>query len=201
MKRIICILSLLLSASVGIFAQEAPVQQTFPRHEWRVGWGDMAYEKAAFYDNATNFDHRYIGHFFGEYQYGILPWLGVGMKVDWSNVLWNTNRGTSESFYNLCFMPEVRFSYFHGGLFTIYSGIGAGILINGGTETDYLNRKTVTAPVVDLTLVACSVQWGKGAASNWFTSVDLGGMLSLNNKKEVFMINSRILAISIGYRL
>lgn len=200
MKKIICI-ALFLVASFSVNAQEAPVQQSFPRHEWRVGWGDMAYERAVFYNNATNFNYRYVGHFFGEYQYGVLPWLGAGMKVDWSNVLWNTIYGTSESFYNLCFIPEVRFSYFRGGLFTIYSGIGAGILINGGTQTDYLNRRTVTAPVVDLTLVACSVQWGKGVTSNWFTAVDLGGMLSLNNKKEVFMLNSRIIAISIGYKL
>lgn len=200
MKKIICLLSLIIAFGMSASAQEACKQQ-FPHHEWRVGWGDMLYETAAFHNNATNFDYHYVGHFFCEYQYGILPWLGAGLKVDWSNVKWNTNMGTAEGFYNLCFIPEARFSYLRSGLFTLYSGLGIGVLINGGTQTDYLGRRTVTAPVVDLTAVACSVQWGKEAASHWFTTVELGGLLSLNNKKEVFMINSRLVAISIGYRL
>lgn len=196
MKRALLFLSILVLSITFASAQD-----TFPRHLWRAGWGDMAYEKAAFYDNASNFNYKYTGHFFAEYQYGILPWLGAGLKFDWSNVRWDTRQGTSERFNNFCIIPEVRFTYMRSGLFTLYSGLGVGLLINGGTETDYLGRRTVTAPVIDLTAVACSVQWGTKETSHWFTTVDLGGLISLNNKREVFMLNSRIVAISIGYRL
>jgi len=196
MKKILYVLALLLTVSSSLRAQE------YPRHEWRIGWGDMMYEKAVFYNTAEKYNYHRNGHFFAEYQYGILPWFGAGMKVDFSNVNWNSLHDDANHYFNnFCIIPEARFTYLRDGLFTMYSGIGAGLLINGGTEKDYLDRKTVCAPVIDLTAVSCSVQWGKGAASHWFTTVELGGLISLNNKREVFMLGSRVISISIGYRL
>lgn len=196
MKKIIYVMTLLLTVSLSLRAQE------FKKHEWRAGWGDMMYEKAVFYNTVEKFNYHYNGHFFTEYQYGILPWLSAGMKFDFLNVNWNSRNDNKNHFYNnFCIIPEARFSYMRKGLFLMYSGIGAGLLINGGSETDYHGRKTICAPVIDLTLVACSVQWGKGAASHWFSTIDLGGLISLNNKSEVFMLGSRVISISIGYRL
>jgi len=196
MKKIALISLFLLTVSSSLRAQE------FPRHEWRAGWGDMRYEKAVFFDRAELYDYHHNGHFFTEYQYGTLPWLGVGAKVDFLNVNWKSRYDDDKHYYcNLCIIPELRFTYMRKGLFSMYSGIGVGLLINGGSETDYLGRRTVCAPVYDLTAVSCSVQWGKGAASRWFSTLELGCMVSLNNKREVFMLGSRLISISIGYRL
>lgn len=196
MKKILFTFLLFAAAASAIRAQD------MPRHEWRAGWGGMGYEKAVFYNTAERFNYHHVGHFFAEYQYGILPWLGAGLKVDFSNVNWDSRYDSDKHYYNnLCFIPEARFTYMRKGLFNLYSGIGAGLLINGGTETDYLNRKTVCAPVFDLTFFACSVQWGKGSASHWFTTLELGSLISLNNKREIFLLGSKGISISIGYRL
>lgn len=196
MRKFVYVFLLFLGASSALHAQQSP------KHEWRAGLGDMMYETAVFYNSAEKSNYHYNGHFFAEYQYSILPWLGAGMKVDFSNVNWDSRYDSDRHCYNnFCFIPEARFTYMRKGLFSMYSGIGAGLLINSGTETDYLNRKTVCAPVIDLTFVALSVQWGNSAASHWFSSLELGSMVSLNNKLEVFMLGSKLVSISIGYRL
>lgn len=196
MKKTFCILVLVFAAAFGAGAQD------FARHEWRIGYGDMLYERAAFYQTAEKFNYHYNGHFFTEYQYNFKDWLGAGMKVDFSNVNWDSIYDENNHyFFNLCFIPEVRFTYMRVGIFSMYSGIGVGVLVNSGSEVDYRNRTTVAAPVLDLDLVSCAVQWGKGATSNWFAAVDLGGLFSFNNKIEVFMASARVFSISIGYRL
>lgn len=196
MKKLFFLFLVLMTASLSIRAQE------IPKHEWRAGWGDMMYEKAVFYNSADKKNYHHIGHFFAEYQYTILPWFGAGVKVDFSTVNWDYLYDENKHyFHNICLIPEARFTYLRRGLFNLYSGIGAGLLINSGSETDYMNRKTVCACVADLTFIGCSVQWGKGAASHWFTTVDIGSLASFNNKREVFMLGSRLISISIGYRL
>jgi len=196
MKKILFALLIMLSASSALRAQE------ISKHEWRAGWGDMMYEKAVYYNTAEKNNYNHIGHFFAEYQNTILPWLGAGMKVDFSTVNWDYLYDDDKHYYhNICLIPEARFTYKRSGLFNLYSGIGAGLLINSGSETDYLNRKTVCACVADLTFIALSVQWGNGAASHWFTTVDIGALASFNNKREVFLLGSRLISISIGYRL
>jgi len=197
MKKLI---TLSFCAVLAVFSMRA--QEEGPKHEWRAGWGDMMYEKAVFYNTAEKYNYSHVGHFFVEYQHGILPWLEAGVKVDFSNVNWNSRYDDGKHYYsNLCLIPEARFTYMRKGLFNLYSGIGAGLLVNSGTETDYLNRRTVCACVVDLTLFSCSVQWGRGVASHWFSAIDLGAMVSLNNKREVFLLGSRLISISIGYKL
>jgi len=201
-KKLICILLLLLPFTPKLMAQETML----PTHEWRAGYGDMLYERAAFHSNTNKFNYHYNGHFFAEYQYNVLPWLGTGFKFDWSNVNWESKIGESDVtkkdyFNNFCFIPEVRFTYYRRGIFSMYSGLGVGVLVNSGSELDAFKRKTVAAPVVDLTAFAFTLQWGQNQTRNWFTTVDLGGMISLNGKTEVFMLCSRLMAVSIGYRL
>jgi len=163
----------------------------------RIGWGDMMFESAAWYANATNYNYRYLGHFFGEFQYPVLNWLGVGFKADWSKVSWDMADRKAHNFHNICLMPELRFTYFRRGRVEMYSGLGFGLNVNTGTELDWKGRTTACAPVLDLTLYGISV-----GCEHWFASFDIGGLNSfMSIKKELYMLGSRIFSISIGYRL
>jgi len=201
--------------SVPAFAQETvekDILEFQPKSECakkvtpivRIGWGDMMFEAASWYTNSTNFNYRYIGHFFGEFQYPLLDWLSVGFMADWSSVNWDT-RATwdgpvidrNRCFTNISLVPEIRFTYFRKGRVEMYSGLGYGLNVNTGTELDWMNRKTACATVLDLTLYGISV-----GCDRWFASFDLGGLNSVvHMKREVYMLGSRIFSFSIGYRL
>lgn len=196
MKKILLSLALSIISVVGL------AQTGHPTHEWRLGWGDPMFETAVFYDNAEQYGHAYTGHIFGEYQYNLKRWLGLGFECDFENVDWQTlNRQTNnvgkDNFYNIGLMPTVRFTYFRKGIVSMYSGVGVGLNINGGSEKDYLGRYTVCAPLLNLTAYAVSVNW----LPNWFATFEIGGLFALNGKQEVFMLGSRLFSISIGYRL
>ena len=190
MRKIVVILALMLPLALS-------AQEIFPRHEFRAGWGDMGFEKAAFHNSQTYDDYRYAGHFFVGYRYSFLDWLGAGMDVDFSNVSWKTaSDGSGHNFQNLSFIPSVRFTYYRKGIVTMYSGIGAGLNINGGSETDYCGRKTICAAVYNINLYSISLNWDK-----WFASFELSPLVSLNSKTEIFMFGSRLISFSIGCRL
>ncbi len=161
------------------------------RHEVRVGWGDMLYESAVFFNSSEKRDYRYTGHIFGEYQYRFNNWLSAGLQLDWEKVGWNRN----EYFTNFCILPDIRFTYFRKNRFTIYSGLSLGLCVNGGTEVNYKGHRTECAPALGLTLVG-----GTFSLSNWFCALELGGLNALNGKNEVYLAASRIFSISIGYR-
>jgi len=163
----------------------------------RAGWGDMMFESAVWYANSTNFNYKYTGHFFGEFQYPIVRWFGVGFKADWSKVSWETALPGEHNFHNISMIPEARFTYYRKGRVEMYSGIGVGLNINTGTEVDWKERTTVCAPVIDLTLYGISV-----GCEHWFCSFDIGGLNAFRNiKKEIYMFGSRIFSVSVGYRL
>jgi len=186
-------LTIALSAiSVAVFAQSP-----HPTHEWRLGWGDPMFETAVFYDNNDAYSYGFTGHIFGEYQYNFNNWLGVGFECDFENVSWTKRDETKANFYNLGLMPTVRFTYFRKGIVTMYSGLGIGLNINGGSEQDYKGRYTVCAPLLNITAYAVSVNW----LPNWFATFEFGGLNALNGKQEIFMVGSRLFSISIGYRL
>lgn len=172
-------------------------QQDYPTHEFRLGWGDMAFEKASFHNSQASGGYQHVGHFIAGYRYSFLKWLSAGADVDFSSVSWETVKtGEKHSFQNIAIIPSVRFTYFRKGIVTMYSGLGFGLNINTGTEYDYQGRKTVCAPVINPVLYAISLNY-----KNWFGTFELGPLVSLNGTNEIFMFGSRIISVSIGYRL
>ena len=187
-------------------------------HELRIGWGDQSFETLGWYDpghttimppsyHATYNEHfRYTQHIFAEYLYNINYRYCFGLIVDYSGVLWDEvlrdgtgrelNRDPNHCFHNIAIVPEVRFSYLHTEYVSCYSSLGIGLNINTGTELDYKKRQTALAPVVNISLFGFRA--GKG---RWYGAIEIGGMISLLNTNEVYMIGSRIFTASVGVRL
>jgi hypothetical protein len=187
-------------------------------HELRIGWGDQSFETLIWYDpghttmmppsyQATYNEHfRYTQHIFAEYLYNVSYRYCFGLIVDYSGVLWDEvlrdgtglelHRDPNHSFHNIAIVPEVRFSYLHTEYVSCYSSLGVGLNINTGTELDYKKRQTALAPVVNISLFGFRV--GK---DRWYGAIEIGGMISLLNTNEVYMLGSRIFTASIGVRL
>lgn len=150
------------------------------RHQLRLGWGDMLFETLAFYP-----DYRYTGHLFTEYQYNFGKVTSVGFQADFEGLFHQQIQD-----YNLSLMPTVRFTFMDSDWVDLYAGMGAGILFAfdnaGGRET---------APVVNMNLLG--VQVGKG---HWSGALEVGGMTSLKNDNQIFMLGSRLLSLSLNYR-
>ena len=92
-------------------------------------------------------------------------------------------------------MPTFRFTYFFHPNVNIYSGLGIGLGINGGTETNGKGRHTDVGAAVNLTVVGVSANYDR-----WFWTLDLGGMYSLKDANTIFMASSRIISIGLGAR-
>ena len=183
----------------------------FRPHEVRLGWGDMQYETAIYHADHYSGHYRYTGHIFATYQYRFLPWLSAGLDFDYEHVLWqkSPDRGagciafsecpdelkTKANFYNICLIPQVRFTYYWSEYVNLYSGLGCGLLINGGSELNFRGQKTACAPVVEIT--ALGVQVGD---DHWFGTAELGGLNALTALTDIYMLASRIFSVSIGYR-
>ncbi len=187
-------------------------------HELRVGWGDQMFETLMWHNEGypivlpSSYQANYKGHFrytqhwFVEYLYNVNYWYALGVQIDYSGVLWDQvlrngrgvemDRDRNHNFHNIAIIPTVRFSYFHGEYTSIYSSIGVGVNINTGSELDYKMRYTTAAPVVNISLVGLRI--GKG---RYYGLFELGGMISLVNSNEVYMLGSRIFTTSFGVRL
>ena len=188
----------------------------FP-HQLRIGWGDQMFETLVWYHQTHptiypesyigqyEEDFRYVQHWFAEYQYRVKYWFNVGAMVDYSGVLWDKVRrnGKGEeldreadcSFHNIAIMLTMRFTYFHSKYVSLYSGLGAGMNINTGTEVDYLDRHTAVAPALNITALGMNV-----GNNRWFGAVEFGGLYSLANINEVYMAGSRMFTVSVGCR-
>lgn len=188
----------------------------FP-HQLRIGWGDQMFETLVWYHqpHPTIYpesyigqyeeDFRYVQHWFAEYQYRAKYWFNVGAMVDYSGVLWDKVRrnGKGEeldreencSFHNIAVMLTMRFTYFHSKYVSLYSGLGAGMNINTGSEVDYLDRHTAVAPALNITALGMNV-----GNNRWFGAVEFGGLYSLANLNEVYMAGSRMFTVSVGCR-
>lgn len=185
-------------------------------HQLRIGWGDQHFEYVAWHAtpqpmntlpvtySAQYTEHfRYTQHWFAEYQYRPNKWFSCGGMIDGSGVLWDnvTRNGLGEeqsreinrSLYNLVVMPTIYFTYLHHEYVSLYSGLGVGIDINGGTEIDAYGRTTVCAPAFDITLIGLSANYRR-----WFATVDLGAMIALNGGQHIYMFGSKIFSASIG---
>lgn len=173
------------------------------RHEVRVGWGDPIFESAMKYEfphiGKPNTQITYLtGHFFAEYQYYWLPWLSTGMIVDYSGMGWRDKRdyGTRHCYYNLSFLPTVRFTYYRHPWVTLYSACFVGLTLNGGTEED-LVRHTQTLCFPGFGITALGVQVGK---KGFYGAAEIGGLSALLNFNDIAMLSSRMLTISVGYK-
>ena len=191
---VMTVMALLLS--VGVYAQ--------PRHEVRLGWGDMLFETMVFHPSSThqypagkptdyqykeNRDYGFTGHFFAEYRYHFSELFSLGMQADFEGVFWTTETNFRSRNYNLTLRPNVRFTYFHSDWVRLYSGLGAGLLIAFDNE-----RHTEAAPAFNLNLLG--VQVGKGP---WSGSVELGLMAAMKGANDIYMLGSRLLSVSVNY--
>lgn len=207
MKKFVLLLAaLVISSSVPSFAQEKEKSKVPPspyKHEIRIGWGDCIFETTTFHSTLTKTNYRYTGHIYGGYLYNLTNVVSVGGDLDFEKVKWNEDEGYGtvygKFFTNVSIIPEVRFTYYRKGIVTMYSGVGLGMNINGGSETDYLGRKTILAPVLHLNPFGINLSWGE--KGRWFAGAEIGGLYSLNNPKEIFMLYSRLLSVNVGIRL
>ena len=217
MKVKIILLLSLLSLSMTMMS-ETKWDHVNRRNEIRIGWGDQLFESLIWH-NPTSITttmpaeatyqykerYRHHQHIWVEYQWRFKHWLSLGGMMDMSEVGWDVvtrnGQGTELArdkknyFYNLVIMPTIRFTYFHHPNVNIYSGLGIGMDINGGTEVDGKGRHTALGAAVNFTLVGISANYDR-----WFCAFDLGGMYALKNANAIYMASSRIMNVSIGAR-
>ena len=188
------------------------------RNEVRLGWGDQLFESLmwhnptsivttmpASYERTYHENYRYHQHLWAEYQYRFKHWFSLGGMVDVSEVGWDdvtrNGIGTELScdkghyFYNIVIMPTIRFTYLYHPNVNLYSGIGIGMDINGGTETNVKGRHTEVGAAANITVIGLSVNYQR-----WFFTVDFGGMYALRNFNAIYMASSRIVNVGLGAR-
>lgn len=189
------------------------------RNELRIGWGDQLFESLMWHNptyivnnmpttwsqtHKEEFSHHQ--HLWIEYQYYTAHWFSVGGMVDISEVGWTNvtrngagkeiSRSDRQYFYNVVVMPTIRFTYINHPYATLYSGLGIGVDINGGTERNQLGQTTEMGLAVNLTLIGTSINYDR-----WFFSLDFGGLTALRNKNSIYMAFSRMINVGIGVRL
>ena len=207
MKRLIVIF--FFAATALSLMAEPTMNRRLRPHEIRLGYGDPFFETMAWhaspmldYGEQTH-NYRYTGHIFLEYQYRVNYWFSFGVQADYQQVFWDKWTYTPTEvqiesdryFYDISVFPTMRFTYLHTYWVNLYSGLGAGILVNAGTEKDMRGRTVAVAPVVDISLIGLSV-----GHDMLFGTLEFGGMFSLLNMNEIYMVDSRIISASIGVR-
>ena len=214
MKRIVLLL-LTFCLSLPVWAESVEARSMNP-HQLRIGWGDQHFEHLAWHASPRPMNmlpasytavyaekFRYTQHWFIDYQYRLNNWFSVGGLLDGSGVIWDDvtrngvgdelSRNPDRSLYNIVVMPSMNFTYLHHEYVSLYSGLGAGFDINGGTETDYKGRTTVCAPAFGLTLIGLSANY-----RNWFAAVEIGGLFALNGGQNIYLFASRLCSVSMG---
>lgn len=207
MKRLL--LLLLISLPLLLCARESSaLRWDSLRYEVRIGYGDPFFESAMQYEfphiGKPNTQVDYVtGHLFAEFQYSWNWWCSTGMQIDYSGQGWHDRRekvdgkrGPQHDYYNLSFMPALRFTFYRSKWVNLFCGLQMGLTVNGGTEMDLVRKtRTVCYPVGGLT--ALGVQVGQ---KGWFGSFDLGGLYALLDEDDIVMFSSRVLSLGIGYR-
>lgn len=217
MKRKIYLVLALCALCLGVSA-ENQWDHINRRHEVRIGWGDQLFESLMWH-NPTNImtnmpttwektyheDYRHHQHLWAEYQYRVTHWFSYGGMIDMSEVGWDdvtrngagleVSRSKNHYFYNVVLMPTVRFTYFFHENVNLYSGLGIGLDINGGTEKNAFGKKTEVGAAVNITLIGISANYDR-----WFWTVDFGGMYALQNTNKIYMASSRIINVGFGAR-
>lgn len=188
------------------------------RNELRIGWGDQLFESLIWhnptsiittmpdsYQQVYKENYSYNQHVWMEYQWRFTHWFSLGAMVDFSHVGWDEvtrngkgaelNRKEDQFFYNAVIMPTIRFTYFHHENVNFYSGLGIGLDINGGTETNALGNHTDVGAAINLTVFGISANYQR-----WFWTVDCGGLYALKNMNTIFLMSSRIVNVGMGVR-
>lgn len=194
------------------------------RHEIRLGWGDQMFETLTWqvtspvtimpetgylnpgdYRQTRSEQYVYTQHWFAEYQYRVNRWFGAGLTVDGSGVLWkdvvrdgygNELRETDHNFYNILILPTARFTYYNLRYISLYSSVGVGMDINGGTERNMYGEKTVCSFAFSAAVLGVSANYKR-----WFWTLEYGGTYALKGQHEVFLLKSRMFTLSFGVRL
>lgn len=217
MKKNICILvSLLCIASTSI--AENKWDHITQRNEIRIGWGDQLFESVMWrnpshivntmpidYQQVYHENHSYNQHVWLEYQWRFTHWFSLGGMIDVSGVNWDKvtrngqgteiHREKGQHFFNIVLMPTIRFTYFYHENVNLYSGLGLGMDINGGTETNAKGHHTDVGAALNLTVFGVSANYKR-----WFWTVDFGGLYALKNANTIFMVSSRIMNVGLGAR-
>ncbi|MBQ1858860.1 MAG: hypothetical protein II140_03285 [Paludibacteraceae bacterium] len=217
MKRRIYAVLVLCALTMGVFA-ENQWDYINRRHEIRIGWGDQLFESLmwhnptsivstmpATWEKTYHENYRHNQHLWAEYQYRVNHWFSYGGMIDMSEVGWDditrngagleTGRSNNHYFYNVVVMPTIRFTYFFHENVNLYSGLGFGMDINGGTETNVHGRRTDVGAALNITVFGVSANYDR-----WFWTVDFGGMYALKNTNTIFMASSRIINVGLGVR-
>lgn len=187
-------------------------------NEIRIGWGDQLFETLMWHNplgytltmpsswqQTYHENYRYHQHLWIEYQWRFTHWFSLGGMVDLSEVAWDDvvrngkgielSRDRGHYFYNAVIMPTVRFTYFHHTYVNLYSGLGFGMDINGGTEKNAKGRTTEVGMALNITVFGVSANYDR-----WFFTVDFGGMYALKNVNTIYMASSRMINVGIGAR-
>ncbi len=208
---------MLCSIAVVGFAENKWTHIT-QRNELRIGWGDQLFESLIWhnptsiittmpdsYQQVYKENYSYNQHVWMEYQWRFTHWFSLGAMVDFSHVGWDEvtrngkgaelNRKEDQFFYNAVIMPTIRFTYFHHENVNFYSGLGVGLDINGGTETNALGNHTDVGAAINLTVFGISANYQR-----WFWTIDCGGLYALKNMNTIFLMSSRIVNVGMGVR-
>ena len=208
---------MLCSIAVVGFAENKWTHIT-QRNELRIGWGDQFFESLIWhnptsiittmpdsYQQVYKENYSYNQHVWMEYQWRFTHWFSLGAMVDFSHVGWDEvtrngkgaelNRKENQFFYNAVIMPTIRFTYFHHENVNFYSGLGIGLDINGGTETNALGNHTDVGAAINLTVFGISANYQR-----WFWTIDCGGLYALKNMNTIFLMSSRIVNVGMGVR-
>lgn len=216
MKRRILLLVTLLVCGFSAFGADSLAVAT--RHEIRLGGGDMMFE-TLIWNNQIHKDYSwstpgatfnekrnyvYSPHIAAEYAYHLLPWLSLGVMVDFQVTGWKLysydSKGreiavTNENFTNLCILPTVRFNYFRREHVGLYSAISAGIDFNGGSEVDGFGRHVQLGLAADLRFIGVTL-----GNRHWWGYAELGGIYALRNKNCMYLMNSEIFRVGASYK-
>lgn len=224
MKKFLLLTFAILTFAVSATAETRHERDSL-RHEVRIGWGDQMFEslmwqvttpvaiypETSFLDPADVRQHRdekyrYHQHWFAEYQYRFNRWFGLGFLFDCSGVSWETvtrdgygmvlDHSSRKYFYNIAMMPNARFTFYNHEYVSLYAALGLGLDINSGTEKNIFGKTTDCGFVANATLFAVAVNYQR-----FFLNFEYGGMYALKNGNTVFMLKSRMFAVSFGVTL
>ena len=200
MKRIICIMTLVMACTIWNSAQaETKETRAENPHELRLGVGDCSiyyaqrYSPKASYVDARVFD-LILPNIFVEYQYRVNSWLSAGLQVNaigdvYSDITvgsWELAIATySEGWVHV--IPTATFTYFHRDWVNLYSGIGVGYAMQ--LETKGKTRNIWHTFAAQATLLGISV-----GRDHWFGTFEAGALFTGRSFPD------RCFNFAVGYR-
>ncbi len=202
-RTIVILLCIVCLSSAMSTSAVTRVERQLAPNEFRIGWGDMLYEKKMYHNSNSTNNYHYTGHVFAEYHHYFLPWFSLGIAADYEHVWWDVIRDgmtplptpdKNHFFYNASLLPSMRFTYCHKPHVNLYSALLFGLTVNGGTEIDMYGRKTAFSPAWGITLMGITV-----GGQHCFASVEIGGLHALSGRNFIYMIGSRKIALSLGF--